>query len=153
VIYNRLEKSSRVWLYAVLQLARGAAIVVVVPISVIGAVAIAAHVLAKWLPYYMYRLGGKAWLAVSHFTPRVLFFVIFAVTLSFATGPSVLLNWSAAALLAWTLFRARRQLMTTYQESRRARALGSRTFRTPPVVRTSAAGDVQPVVASAGPAR
>jgi hypothetical protein len=157
LIYNRLEKSSRVWLYAVLQLARGAAIVVVVPISVIGAAAIAAHVLAKWLPYYMYRLGGKAWLSVSHFTPRMLFFAIFAVLLACAMGPSVLLNWSAAALVAWNLFRARRHLMTTFQESRRARALGSRTFRTSPVVvrtaRTAPAADLQAMGATSRPAR
>lgn len=140
LIYNRLEKKTRVWWYAALQLARGAAIVVVVPISVIGAAAIAAHVLAKWMPYYLYRLGGKAWLEVSHFTPRLLFFVIFGVMLAVAMGYSVLWNVSALALLAWNVYRARRELFASFGEFRRARPQGGPTFRTPPelLIRTHA---------------
>jgi hypothetical protein len=130
LIYNRLEKSSRIWWYAFLQLVRAAAIVVLVPVSVIGAAAIAAHTLAKWQPYYMYRMVGGAWPSVSYFLPRLLFFVIIAAALSFAMGVSVIWNWSTAALLAWNVFRARRELFPSLWEPRRARLVrGGLTFR------------------------
>jgi len=130
LIYNRLEKSSRIWWYAFLQLVRAAAIVVVVPVSVIGAAAIAAHTLAKWQPYYLYRVAGGAWPSVSYFLPRLLFFVTIAVALSFAMGYSVIWNWSAAALLAWNVFRARRELLPSLWEPRRTRVVrGGLTFR------------------------
>jgi hypothetical protein len=129
LIYNRLEKSTRIWWYALLQFARGAAFVVLVPVSVIGAAAIAAHTLARWQSYYMYRLGGKAWPTVSHFLPRLLFFVVIAAVLAVAMGYPVIWNWSAAALLAWNIFRGRRELFARLREPHRARAIGGLTFR------------------------
>ena len=60
-MYNRFDKGTRVWMFAGLQFARSAAFVALVPIGLIGAVALGAHVLAKWVPYYVYRLGGKEW--------------------------------------------------------------------------------------------
>jgi hypothetical protein len=109
-LYNRLDKSTRIWLYSGLQLARSAAFVAVVPVTFIGALAIGAHVLAKWVPYYIYRVGGKHWPDESHFMPRLLFFVMLAVLVGFATGFASLLTGTAAALLAWNLFRARHEL-------------------------------------------
>jgi hypothetical protein len=133
LIYNRLEKSTRIWWYPFLQLLRTAAIVVLVPVSAIGTAAMAAHTLAKWQPYYMYRVyrvPGGAWPKISHFLPRLLFFVIIAIALSFAMGVSVIWNWSAAALLAWNVYRARRELFPSLFERRRAPVIrGDLTFR------------------------
>ena len=62
LIYNRLDKMTRIWLYAAFAASRAAQpFVAVVAISVIGAVAIGAHVLSKWVPYYMHRQSGKGW--------------------------------------------------------------------------------------------
>jgi hypothetical protein len=127
-IYNRLDKQSRIWLYAALQLARGAAFVVVVSISVIGAVAIGAHVLSKWVPYYMHRQAGQGWPTAVHFLPRLLFFVLLSVLLAIATGYSVLVSWSAALLLGWNVFRARHELMAALRSSTRSSAAYARTF-------------------------
>jgi hypothetical protein len=109
-LYNRLDKGTRVWLFAGLQLARAAAFVVLVPVSLIGAAALGAHALAKWVPYYVYRLVGKDWPEAPFHLTRLLFFLILALLLWVSVGASALLNFTAAALLAWNLFRARREL-------------------------------------------
>ena len=110
LLYNRFDKPTRVWLYAGLQLARTAAFVVLVPIAAIGTVALGAHVVAKWLPYYVYRFGGSDWPEAHVPLTRLLFFVVMALLLALTQGPSALMTWTAAALLGWNLFRARADL-------------------------------------------
>jgi hypothetical protein len=118
-LYNRYDKGTRVWLFAGLQFARSAAFVALVPISPIGAAALGAHVLAKWVPYYVYRLVGQTWPEAPFHLSRLLFFVVLAALTGFAAGASSLLNGTALALLAWCLFRARRELASAYTAARR----------------------------------
>jgi hypothetical protein len=126
--YNRSDKQTRIWLYGGLQLARGAAFVAVVSVSVIGSLAIGAHVLAKWVPYYVYRQGNDGWPKGAHLLPRLLFFVLLGVVLSFATGFSLLLSWPAAALLAWNVFRARHELRRALRAAAPSSEAHARTF-------------------------
>jgi hypothetical protein len=109
-MYNRFDKGTRIWMFAGLQFARSAAFVALVPIVPIGAVALGAHVLAKWVPYYAYRLGGKDWPEAPFHLIRLLFFVVLALLFGFSEGLSSLLSATALALLAWNLFRARQEL-------------------------------------------
>ena len=88
-MYNRFDKGTRVWMFAGLQFARSAAFVALVPIGLIGAVALGAHVLAKWVPYCVYRLGGKDWPEAPFHLIRLLFFVVLALLLEFSQGLSV----------------------------------------------------------------
>jgi hypothetical protein len=111
-LYNRFDKGTRVWMFAGLQFARSAAFVALVPIGAIGAVAIGAHVLAKWVPYCVYRLGGKDWPEAPFHLIRLLFFVVLALVLEFSEETSVILSGTALALLGWNLFRARKELAT-----------------------------------------
>lgn len=108
-LYNRFDKSSRVWLFAGLQLARGASFVAVVPVGPMGAVGLGAHVLARWVPYYLYRLAGKDWPEAPFHLIRLLFFVILGVLVGLA-NPSAVFSVTALGLLAWNLFRARQEL-------------------------------------------
>ncbi len=113
MLYNRSDKPSRVWMYAGLQLSRSAIFVLLVPILPIGAMALAAHVLTRWMPYYIYRLVGRSWPLSAHFgIARVLVFAILAVLLAAASGWETLFNWTTLALLFWNLFRARREIAT-----------------------------------------
>lgn len=118
-LYNRLDKSTRVWLFAGLQLARTAAFVALVPIVPIGAVALGAHVVAKWVPYHVYRLGGKDWPETQLYLIRLVFFVIVALLLGFSTGLGSLLDRSALGLLAWNVYRARRELVAMLRAAHR----------------------------------
>ena len=109
-IYNRFDKVTRVWLYPFLQFARSAAFVAVVPVTPIGAVAVGAHVLARWVPYYAYRLTGQGWRQTGILLARLQFFVVLAILFAIAGGLPLVLNGTALALLGWNVFRARREL-------------------------------------------
>ena len=85
-LYNRFDKGTRVWMFAGLQFARTAAFVALVPIAPIGAAAIGAHVLAKWVPYCVYRIGGKDWPEAPVHLIRLLFFVVLALLLGMSQG-------------------------------------------------------------------
>ena len=119
LLYNRFDKASRVWLFCGLQFARGAAFVVLVPIVPIGAAALGAHVLAKWIPYYIYRLGGKDWPDTPFHLTRLMFFVVLAILLAVAEGIASVLTWTGAALLAWNLYRARQELKAAFGKATR----------------------------------
>jgi hypothetical protein len=118
-LYNRIDKSSRTWLFAALQLARSAAFVVLVPVPALGAVALGALALARWVPYYVYRLGDKGWPDLRANLTRLLFFIVLAALLATSQGVGILLNWTAAAILAWNTWRARVELLPVLAGIRR----------------------------------
>ncbi len=110
--YNRSHKQNRIWMYIVLQIARTAAFALLVPITAIGAMALAAHALTRWMPYYLYRLVGKGWPIDYHIgVARLLTFMVLGVFLAFAAPLSSVFNWTALVLLLWCVFRARRELL------------------------------------------
>jgi hypothetical protein len=119
LLYNRLDKGSRIWLFAGLQLARSAAFVAIVPVGLIGAIGIGAHVLARWAPYYLYRLGGKEWPDAPFHLIRLLFFIVLAVLVALATGWAVMTSATAIAILLWNVYRARQELRTAVTAARR----------------------------------
>jgi len=109
-LYNRIDKSSRPWLYVVLQFARAAAFLAVVPIVPVGGAALGSLAISRWVSYYLYRRGGGDWPQLDTNVIRLVFFAILAALLCASLGSSVILNWSAALLLAWSVFRARKEL-------------------------------------------
>jgi hypothetical protein len=125
LLYNRFDKGTRVWLFAGLQFARAAAFTALVPIVPIGAVALGAHVLAKWVPYHVYRLGGKAWPQAPLHLIRLMFFVVLALMLALSQGAGILVDPSTLALLAWNLFRARQELAAAWSAATRLDHNGS----------------------------
>jgi len=117
--YNRVDKQTRVWLYAGLQFSRGLAFAVLVPVALVGTLALAAHVLARWLSYYVYRLGGKRWPTTLLLLTRLLFFVVIVAVMALTQGVAALTNWTCAALLGWNLFRARDELRAVFANASR----------------------------------
>jgi len=118
-LYNRFDKATRVWLFSGLQFARSAAFVAIVPILPIGAAALGAHVLAKWVPYYVYRTGSKNWPDTSFHLMRLLFFVVLSLLLAIAQGAAILWSWTALGLLGWNVFRARQEIRTAWKAAQR----------------------------------
>jgi hypothetical protein len=108
--YNRLDKMTRVWIYPLLQFARCAAFAAVVPIELVGAAALGAHVLSRWMPYQIYRHISTGWPEARPELGRLISFMLLSVTLVCSVGVSALLTWSAVALLLWNVFRARHDL-------------------------------------------
>jgi hypothetical protein len=123
LFYNRLDKATRVWLYPLLQFARSAAFTVIVPITLVGAAALGAHMLSRWMSYQAYRLtsAGAGWPNVRPELARLISFVLLSLMIGSSVGFSALLTWSTLALLAWNVFRARRDV---YAVSKSARLFG-----------------------------
>jgi len=118
-LYSRFDKSTRVWPYLGLQLARSAAFAVVTPIGPAGAAAIAANVFAKWVPYFLYRRTEQAWANEGTMAVRLHFYVILLLLLAVAHEPRVIWSGTSAALLAWCAFRARHELKAIFVAARR----------------------------------
>lgn len=110
MVYNRVDKSSRIWLFPGLQFLRSAAFVVLVPISLPASLALGAHVLARWVPYYLYRIGGKDWPDAPFFLSRLLFYVILWLTIAITQETAEVMTPTALALLGWNMYRARSDL-------------------------------------------
>lgn len=111
-LYNRCNKTSRIWMFPGLQFARAAAFTTLVPIVPVGAMAIAALVLSRWIPYYLYRLAGAGWPLRAQFDlAKVLIFLLLCASLAISNGWRSVINWTALALLLWSLYRARLELI------------------------------------------
>ena len=110
-VYNRVDKQTRVWLYLGLQIARAASIAVLVPLVPVGAMALAAHALARWIPYTVYRSGLKGWPKMPVALARLLAFCAL-VSLLAASGAELGTadRWTFAATAAFCAWRARHDL-------------------------------------------
>ena len=118
-IYNRLDKRTRIWLFPGLQLARTIAPVALVPIGVAASLALGAHVIARWVPYYLYRIGGKDWPDAPFFLSRLMFYILLWAMMMLTQGHESLLTPTALALLVWNIVRARKDLATLFREAKR----------------------------------
>ncbi len=118
-LYNRSDKRSRTWMYMPLQVARAAAFTLLVPVTLVGSMALAAHALTRCIPYYLYRVTGKEWprdfpLALS----RLATFVVLGLFCFMSSPPNRLFTWSALCIAAWYVFCARRGLLEVYRRYR-----------------------------------
>ena len=116
--YNRVDKATRVWLFAGLQLARGAAFAVLVPFMPVAAMAVGAHTLSRWVPYYLYRMC-RDWRDIPIHLLRLIFFAILTALLALANGPGILADWSVPALTAFFAFKARRDAEAVFAVAHR----------------------------------
>ncbi len=125
-LYNRFDKGTRVWMYAGLQLARVAAFAVLVPVLPIGAVALGANALSRWVPYHLYRCTGNRWPQRDDSSLiRLTYFIVLAMLLGPSAGAAAVLNWTALLLLAWNVYRARHALKALLTSARRLDRAGS----------------------------
>lgn len=115
-VYNRLAPPSRPAMYAILQACRTFAVLAFAGADVIGQFLLAAHMLARMLPYYFYRYATPSdnqtfWPHMPVYTVRLCIFVL--LTLGFAAAqrePEVLVQEPTLVMLAWCVFRARQEL-------------------------------------------
>jgi hypothetical protein len=120
MFYNRLDKMTRIWLYPLLQFARSAAFTVIVPVEAVGVAALGAHTLSRWVPYHIYQLSSAGWPNARPEAARLISFALLASLMIVSSlGLSVLLTWSALALLLWNVFRARRDIYAVFKSARR----------------------------------
>ena len=118
--YNRFDKKTRVWMYPLLQLSRSAAFTIIVPTEPAAVAALGAHVISRWVPYQLYRATTAAhWPHARPELIRLISFMLLSVILICSMGPSVLLTWSAMAMLLWNVFRARHDIYAIISSGQR----------------------------------
>ncbi len=110
LIYNRMDKDTRIWMFPGLQIARSMAVLAVVPATAIGVAALAAHALARWVPYFFYRFQPGTWPDTQPQAMRLMFLLVLGGTVAISHGLAAVLDWSAAAVFGWCTFRAWREL-------------------------------------------
>jgi hypothetical protein len=124
-LYNRLDKETRVWMYAGLQLARVAAFTVLVSVLPVGAVALGANALSRWVPYHLYRRTGNRWPQKDDSgLIRLMYFIVLTALLGVSAGAAAVFNWTALSLLAWNVYRARYGLKALLASARRLDRVG-----------------------------
>jgi haloacid dehalogenase-like hydrolase len=117
--YNRMDKSTRIWIYPLLQAARLASIAVIVRVAPAGAMALGALIMTRWVSYYFYRLQSGTWANIRPNSMHLLFFAIGLAMLGIGVGLQAAFTWATAALVAWSLFRARKELVLLFRNARR----------------------------------
>ena len=117
--YNRMDKSTRIWIYPLLQAARLASIAVIVPVAPAGALALGALIMTRWVSYYFYRLQSGVWASILPNSMHLLFFATGLGMLGIGFGLKAVFTWTTAALVAWSLFRARKELILLFRNARR----------------------------------
>ena len=71
------------------------------------------------MPYQVYRLTSARWPDARPELVRLISFVLLALMIVCSFGLSVVLTWSALALLLWNVFRARRDVCAVFNSARR----------------------------------
>jgi hypothetical protein len=117
--YNRMDKPTRIWIYPLLQAARLPSIAVIVPVVPAGAMALGALMMARWVSYYFYRLQSGKWTNIRPNSMHLLFFAIALGMLGIGVGFQAVLTWTSAGLVSWSLFRARKELLSLFRSARR----------------------------------
>jgi hypothetical protein len=106
------------WSVPLLQFARAAAFTVIVPVEPVGVVALGALMLSRRMPHKVYRLSSRGWPNARPALMRLISFVLLALMIVSALDPSILLTWSALALLLWNGFEARRDIYAVLTSTR-----------------------------------
>ena len=115
-IYNVTDERTRIWLFAGLQSLRALSFAAVASVTLVGTVALLAHVLSRWVPYLGYRVTG-AYIDEEHGTSRLLFFVLLCGGLAVAVGVEPFWTPTGLVLLLWFAFKARRELLRSWRQA------------------------------------
>jgi hypothetical protein len=95
-LYNRIDKSSRVWLYPVLQLFRFGALLAIVAVTPIAYAAIFAQLFSRWMHYIIYRYqrstGATGWPKIATDSIRLMFFLLLMVPVLLSKNWAVFLS-------------------------------------------------------------
>jgi hypothetical protein len=106
-VYNHVDKRSRAWMYLGLQVARTLGVLIFLPASIVGVVALTSQVISRWAMYLVYRLGPGSWpgTGATHLA-RLLIFAVFSSAM-LAAAPKSILTYQLLAVFSWFVIRAR----------------------------------------------
>jgi len=120
-LYNRIDKPTRIWLYPALQLFRALSLILILPVPAIGIIAGLSQIFARWQEYLTYRAPRAAspWRQSPARLHQFGLFALCLAALSFAPSIPHLWTWRTAALLAWSLILARKDILAAVRAAHR----------------------------------
>lgn len=114
---NVIEPKGRILPMLGLQVGRTLGYALVLPTTVIGALLCAAHGVARWLPYVVYRFGGERRGVPNHLNAFLLL-ILFAGAVAIGGGLDGLLSLQALFIFGYTGLRAGKDLFSFRGEIR-----------------------------------
>ncbi|MES2682300.1 MAG: haloacid dehalogenase-like hydrolase [Pseudomonadota bacterium] len=110
-LYNRISPPSRIVLFPLLQLMRVAVLLLWTPLSLAGGLMLSAHVIVRQMQYVTYRHVDHAARVPVPNLLRLQLFLLLMVVMALAGAEGLLQDLGLIAmLLAWSVFRARREM-------------------------------------------
>lgn len=111
-MFNSRPKTQRVWFFPWLHLGRNFAFLPIVPATLFGSTLLLANVLARTVPYSIYRLTKiKTWQNYPEATLRLGIVLTFGLLLTLAAPAKDAGQWvQIGAIVLWCLYRARHEL-------------------------------------------
>lgn len=114
--YNRLSPASRPVFYVLLQVCRNFGVLAFAAANLVGVLILAAHTLARGLPYYVYRFASRVqrrspdWPELPVFLIRLLTFVFLVAAIAVGTRDlGIVLQLQTWVILAWCVYRSRKE--------------------------------------------
>lgn len=112
LVYNYVNKQTRIWLYPILQISRYFGLLIFLPINIIGASVIIGQVFARSFTYAVYRYAStNNWPKSQDWFLRFVLFAIILSMMAFAqSSPELIFNWQTLLISSWWIFRCRKQI-------------------------------------------
>lgn len=109
LVYNYVNKPTRIWFYTVLQFCRYCGFLVVTKTNLVGISLLLSQILARSISYMVYRYAGgnkQNWPKIQEKFLRCLLLALFIICLSMTKADIFLIvNWQTAAIFTWCFVR------------------------------------------------
>ncbi len=117
-VYNRIDKTTRVLVFPVLQLLRTGSFAVLVPTTAVADLAIATIVMVRSFHYHAYRSRREGWPDDDLTAVRLIVFASATALLASQDGWGTLVSATTVSLLLWQAFLANRTIRTALRRAR-----------------------------------
>ena len=116
LLYNYVNKPTRVWLYPILQAYKCFGFLILTTTNIIGAMLFVSQVLSRWILYLVYRYAKGGWRKMGQMIRFLLFLLLlFAASLGIH-DPSVLFSWQTGLILSYAFLRAFREFAQEFNQ-------------------------------------
>lgn len=108
--YNYLDERTRIWIYPVLQFSKYFGFPLLVAANALGMALLAAQVFVDWIPYLVYRCGGKRDLVDEQILRLFVFLLLCSLIAIAQQDVSLFQTWQFGIMLIWCTARSISQI-------------------------------------------
>jgi hypothetical protein len=115
-IFNRVDETSRTFLYLPLQATKGIGIVLMLglPVTLVGAALLIAQAIARWMTYVVYR-NSAAWPLMPDRLHRLMLLTIAFLAMLPTVEVTTQSPWPVALVFGWCLLQARHEVVGAWR--------------------------------------